>query len=918
MAELVGRRAERAAVEQLLAEARSGRSGVLVVRGEAGIGKSALLQHARTVAASSGFRVEGSVGTEAETQFAFAGVHQLCATVLDRAAALPAPQQDALGVAFGSRSGAVPERFLVGLAVLNLLAEVAEDRPLLCLFDDAQWLDRASAEILSFVARRVAGERVVLLFALRDLDEGGTHPVDGLPELQLAGLGDVEARAVMAAALRTPLDDGVRDRIVAEARGNPLALLELPRVAEPARLAGGFAGPDLLGVPRRVEEEFSRRSGSLPAGTQTLLMIAAAEPTGEAALLWRAAGMLGIDDDAAAPAEAARLVEIGSRVRFRHPLVRSAVYRAAGPADRRRVHAALAEATDPRSDPDRRAWHRAKAAQGSDEEVAAELERSADRARARGGLAAAAWFLERATELTPEPARRTERALEAAHVMHESGASEVALALLAVAADGPSDARQRARLDLLHARIAFHRARGSDVPAMLLRAAGTLAPLDPALARETYLHALDAAIIIGPAGDGPGVLRIAEAAAAAPAPPGPPEAVDLLLDALVTAYTRGYEAAVPGLRRAVLGFRERNLAVEVPCDHANHRFLWMGCRAAVALFDDELVHELATRNLRLLREIGALAALPAALLFRSMELVLTGDLAEAAELADEQTVIARAIGFVPLRHDRLFLAAWRGDRSETVRLYEATVETAHGREAGTEVALASYTLAVLENGLGNYAAAVDAAERACGSEDLAHSSLALPELVEAAVRAGRAERAAEAVERLGARADASGTSWALGLEARSRALTTPGPEAEKYYRGAIELLGGCRMATHLARTHLVYGEWLRRNGRRQDAREQLQHAHEQLAAMGAEAFAARAARELRATGEHPRRRTARPTDTLTAQELHIARLVSTGATTPEIASQLFLSPRTIETHLRNIFRKLGITSRRQLRELYAG
>ncbi|WP_116952012.1 ATP-binding protein [Jiangella endophytica] len=908
----MGRRAEREAVEQLLARALAGRSGALVVRGEAGIGKTALLEHARRTADPAGFRVESSVGAESETQFAFAGLHQLCAPLLDRARALPDPQQAALGVAFGLRDGAAPDRFLVGLATLNLLAEVAEEGPLLCLVDDAQWLDQASAQVLAFVARRVAAEPMALVFALRDPTDGDVHPFAGLPELRLDGLGETDARALLAAAVRAPLDDGVRDRIVAEARGNPLALLELPRGA-PAQLAGGFELPDVPGVPRRIEDSFRHRSGNLPAETRLLLLVAAAEPTGEVALLWRAAEQLGIAPEAAAPAEAAGLLEIGTRVRFRHPLVRSAVYRAATPPDQRRAHRALADATDPRTDPDRRAWHRAKAVLGTDEEAAAELERSAGRARARGGVAAAAAFLQHAAELTPEPDARAGRALEAAHAKHEAGATEAALELLDIAGAGPLDALQHARLELLRAQIAFHLSRGSEGPWMLLDAAKALAPLDAALARETYLDALDAAIVTGDPGRG--VLAVAEATLAAPAPPTSPEPADLLLDGLVTTFTRGYEAGVPGLRRALRALAGHEPPAGAVSDSDSHRWLWLASRTAMAVFDDELAHVLADRHVRLAREAGALATLPAALLVRSVMLVISGEFARASELAAEQTSITASTTAVPLLHAQLILAAWRGHPQETAEIHATFVREAAGRGHDTEVSLAQYALAVLHNGLGDYPAALAAAARAFESDELRHSNLAHSELIEAAARTGQPERAADALDELNSRALASGTRWGLGLAARSRALTSTGPVAEEHYREALEQLRTCRMVSHLARTHLVYGEWLRREGRRQAAREQLRTAHELLSEMGAEAFAARAARELRATGEHPRKRTAQPADALTAHELHIARLVATGATSREVGAELFLSPRTIEAHLRSIFRKLGITSRRQLREL---
>lgn len=910
MADILGRLAEREAVEQLLARARSGRSGALVIRGVAGIGKTALLEFARDSATAARFRVAKSVGVESETQFAFAGLHQLCAPLLDRADALPDPQQTALGVAFGQRTGTAPDPFLVGLATLNLLAEAAEEAPLLCLFDDAQWLDQASGQVLAFVARRVGAEQLAMVFAFRDSTVGG-EILAGVPELHLAGLDDSDARALLAAAVHTPLDDRVRDRIIAEARGNPLALLELPRGTPPDQLAGGFELPDAPGVSRRVEDSFQHRSGTLPADTQSLLLVAATDPTGDVDLLWRAAGHLGVAPEASAPAEAAGLLEIGSRVRFRHPLVRSAIYQAATPPDRRSAHDALAAATDPVSDPDRRAWHRAKAVLGTDEHAAVELELSAGRARARGGLAASAAFLQHAAELTPDPGAHAIRALEAASAKHDAGAPEAAQELLEVAAIGPLDALHYARLTLLRARIAFHLTRGSDVPGMLLDAARTLTPLDPALARETYLDAIDAAIHAGHLARGCGLPEAAEAAQQAPAPPTPPRPVDLLLDGLAIRSTQGFEASVPTLQRAL----ESLLDHESRRDDEDRRWLWLACHVASMLWDDEALYVLARRAVRLAREAGALSTLPAALNAVASILVITGDLARAAELAAEEAAITQATGAPPLPNARLMLAAWRGRQAETLDLYEAMVTEATERGEGATVSLAQATLAALHNGLSNYDDALAAATPPCEHDDLAYSSLALPELVEAAARAGEPERAAAALDQLTSRACASGTDFALGLAARSRALTTAGPAAEEHYREAIVRLTDCRWAVFLARTHLVYGEWLRREGRRQDAREQLRTAHGQLSAMGLDAFADRAARELRATGEHPRKRTTQPTDTLTAHELHIARLVATGATSREVGAQLFLSPRTIEAHLRNIFRKLGITSRRQLAKM---
>lgn len=894
----------------MLARAQSGQGGVLVVRGEAGIGKTALLEHARATATTMGFRTEYAAGVESETQFAFAGLHQLCAPLLERAGALPEPQQTALGVAFGTHGGAAPDRFLVGLATLHLLAEVAEEGPLLCLVEDAQWLDQASAQVLAFVARRLVAERIALVFALREPTDRDVRALDGLPGLQLDGLGQRDARALLAAAIGAPLDDVVRDRIVAEARGNPLALLELPKSALPSLLAGGFELPSALSVPRRIQDSFQQRSGSLPADTQLLLLVAAADPTGDVELLWQAAAQLGIAREMITPAETAGLVEIDTRVRFRHPLVRSAVYTAATPPDQRRAHRALATVTDPRLDPDRRAWHQAQAVLGTDEDAAAGLEHTAGRARARGGLAAAAAFMEQATMLTPDPGRRATRALEAAYAKHDAGASEAAKALLAVAETGPLDALQCARLQLLRAQITFHLTRGSDAPRALLDAARTLAPLDAALSRETYLHALEASFHAGRLAPGRALREAAEAARNAPPPPTPPRPIDLLLDGLVMRFTQGYESSVPQLQRALVSLRDD----DSDTDGDNGCWMWLACHVGAMLWDDESVFVLADRAVRLARKTGALTTLPSALNALSLILVLSGELARASELIAEDDAITRATGALPLPNSRLALAAWRGRQDETAEIVATTIAAATARGEGLTISSAEIALAYLHNGLGNYDSALDATTSLVDCDELAHSSVALPELVEAAVHAGHPERAAAALDRLTSRASASGTQWALGMAARSRALASTGPDAEDHYREAIERLGNCRMATHLARTHLIYGEWLRREGRRQDARKQLRIAHKLFSDMGTAAYAERTARELRATGEKARKRSAQPTDALTAQELHIARLVATGATNREVGTQLFLSPRTIEAHLRSIFQKLDITSRRQIKD----
>jgi DNA-binding CsgD family transcriptional regulator len=908
---LRGRRSERAALDRLLAETRAGQSRVLVLRGEAGVGKTALLDYLQEQA--SGFRVARAAGVESEMELAFAGLHQLCTPMLGNVDGLPGPQRDALGTVFGLSTGEAPGRLLVGLAVLGLLSEVAGELPLVCLVDDAQWLDQASAQALAFVARRLLAEPVALVFAVREPSE--EQQWEGLPLLRVEGLSSGEARALLDSVTPGRLDERVRDRIVAETRGNPLALLELPRGLRAAELAGGFGLPDAPPLANRIERSFLRRLQSLPVKTQRLLLAAAAEPIGDVTLLRRAAEWLGVGADAAAPAEAAGLIELGARVRFRHPLLRTAVYRAAASPDRREVHRALAEATDPGADPDRRAWHRARAATGPDEAVAGELERSATRAQSRGGVAAAAAFLQRSAELTPDPARRVARALAAARAKFAAAAPEAAYELLAAAELGRLDELQRAELARLRAQMAFAERHGSDAPRLLLDAAKKLEALDNGLARETYLEALGAAIFAGRLGRGLDVRETAEAARAAAVPaPQPPRPMDLLLDGAATRLTEGYLAGVPPLRRALDALRRDGGRSEDDI----MGWLWLACPVAPEpiapeLWDDAAWHELTARAVRLARDAGALAVLPVALIYRAGVHVHAGEFGAAAGLIEEADAITAATGNASLRYTSLMLAAWRGEETRALGLIEAGVQDATARGEGRALGLAGYAIAVLYNGLGGYEAALAGARRACEHEDLGFYGWSLAELVEAGARSGASDEASMALRLLGERTGAAGSDWALGIQARSRALLSDGPAADTLYREAIDRLGRSRIAVHLARAHLVYGEWLRREQRRVEAREHLRAAHDRFGRFGARAFAERARRELQATGETVRKRTADTRHALTAQEAQVARLAAGGHTNPEIGARLFISPRTAEYHLHKVFSKLGISSRRELR-----
>ena len=901
---LVGRSREAEVIARLL-DGLPDHGGALVVRGEAGIGKSALLESA--IRSASGFRVVRAIGVESEMELPFAALQQLCAPLLDRLGRLPRPQREALGVAFGLRVGHSPDRFLVGLAVLRLFSEAADEQPLLCVVDDAQWLDRASAQALVFVARRVLAESVALVFATRD----PSGELEGLPELAVEGLRNGDAHALLGSALGVPLDERVRERLVAETRGNPLALLELPRGLTPAELAGGFGLLDAPGLSGRIEDSFRRRLAGLPAETQQLLLVAAAEPVGDPVLVWRAAGRLGIGLEAAADTDG--LLAIGTHVTFRHPLVRSSVYRAASIEERQAVHRALADATDPDVDPDRRAWHLAHATPGFDEGVASELERSAGRAQARGGLAAAAAFLERAAVLTLEASRRAERTLAAARANYQAGALDLALALLAAAESGPLDELQHGQIDLLRGQIAFASSRGGDAASLLLEAAKRLGPLDPSLARETYADAFAAAMYAGRLGKGDPVLEVAVAARAtkpAVASRAPSRAADLLLNGLSVLHTEGYPAGTPTLKRALSAFRGDDLSNDEAL-----RWLWLACVAALLVWDYESYCGLSEGFVQLARDAGALTVLPLALNYAAGCRILAGEFASAEALGEEARAISAAISNPDVALSRLFVAGWRGREAEALRLIEASDRDAAGRGEGRRIAGGRYATAVLYNGLGRYELALAAARHALEyPRELATSSWALAEQIEAATRSGKPEPAARAVAQLSEITRASGTDWALGVETRSRALISEGETADGLYRDAIERLRRTRARPDLARGHLLYGEWLRRESRRLDAREQLRTAHEMFMQMGVEAFAERARVELEATGEHARKRTVETLDDLTPQEAQICRLAAEGATNQEIAAKLFISPSTVDYHLRKAFRKLGVKSRHQLRE----
>lgn len=895
---LIGRRAECAVLDEVVEAVCAGESRALVIHGEAGIGKSALLDY--LAGRASHCRVMRAAGVQSEMELAFAALHQLCVPMLDHLERLPIPQHDALQTAFGALAGPPPDRFLIGLAVLSLLSEAAEERPVVCLVDDEQWLDQASAQVLAFVARRLVAESVGVVFAARV----PARDLAGLPHLAVGGLPDAEARALLDAVLTAPLDVRVRDQIVAETRGNPLALVELPRGLTPQQLAGGFGLPSGARLYGTIEDNFRRRIAELPDATRDLLLVAAAEPTGDPVLIWAAAAQLGIRGDAAAPAVDAGIVEFGARVWFRHPLARSAAYHSAALLRRQQAHRAIAQVTDPQLDPDRRAWHLAQAAAQPDEGLAEELVQSAGRARARGGVAAAAAFLERATALTIDPVQRAQRALEAAAAKTEAGAFDAALELIAQAEAGPLDDFGHARADLVRAQLAYVTNRGSDAPPLLLKAAKRLEHTDVVLSRATYLEAMSAAMFAARLAGDCGVVDVARAVHGTTQPTNP-RLSDLLLDGLAAHFTDGYAAGAPLLRRAV------SAAVT---SGEELRCLWLAGIVALHLWDDESWDVLSARHIEISRSTGALSELPPALSSRAVLLLSAGDLAGAESLIHEAKTVTEATGDRAAPHGGLGLAAFRGNQVEASALIERTTTDIMERGEGVGLTVAEWAKAVLGNGNGDYKTALTAAQSAAQHHtDIGVSAWAAVELIEAAMRSDMTETAAETLDRLTEMTRASGTDWALGVEARSRALLSDGAQAERLYGNAIERLCRTRMRTELARTHLLYGEWLRRQRRRIDARTQLRIAHSMLDTMGVQAFAERARRELQATGETARKRTAAVAgEQLTAQEIQIARLARDGLSNPEIGARLFISARTVQYHLRKVFTKLDIRSRSQL------
>ncbi|MEU5670650.1 AAA family ATPase [Micromonospora sp. NPDC047753] len=887
----VARETELGEIASVTGPAAQGRGGAMLVLGEAGIGKSTLIGAAAS--RLDGWQVLRAGGIEFESELPYSALHQLCAPVLDRRAALPAPQRSALEAVFGLHAGVTPTPMLVGLAVLGLLSAVGRRRPVFCTVDDVQWTDAGSRQVLAFVAARVAAERVAIVFAARDA--ASVPELGRLPALSLTGLADSEALTLLRYRAPFGYEAAILQRILAEAAGNPLALVEIARDAGPFGLPGD-------GGHGAVEHRFVSRFLRLPVPTRSVLALAAAEPTGDLVLLRRAMAIQGLDAANLAAAEDSGLLVIGPRVHFRHPLARSAVYRSAGVEPRRQAHAALAAGTDVDVDPDRRAWHRANAITGPDEGTAAELERSAGRAQRRGGFAAVAAFLESAARLTPGRSEQARRLLAAARARLSSGAPSAARELVNEAERLQPEPADRSVARLLRATIDYHVTRSIPATIALVDAADGVGPDD---VRETYLEAFASLMF---SVDDPGRLRRLALHIRERVPHRqPPRPVDLLLRALVEQNLRPVDEAMPLMRRTVDAFREYARTPD-----ADPWWMERACALSVDLGDSDAMEEIVDRQVELARAQGAYAILPHALRFQAVARTIVGRFADAQVCVTEARAVDEAAGTSNLVGSDLMLAAWSGDADR----FREIREKLRGWVGVNPTAL-PYANGVLCNGSGDHEAALNALLLV--QDQHRRGSYAVTafhhELVEAAAYVGRPEAATESAEWIGTVARVNPNAWTTGAHLLACALLDPGLDAQDRYREAISRFAGSRMRVHYARARLLYGQWLRRVGRRAEARVELRAAHDLLSTVGAGGFAARAARELDAIGGPTLADHADPLAGLTARELLVARKVASGAGTKEVAALLFVSPRTIDAHLRNLYRKLGITSRRQLREL---
>jgi DNA-binding CsgD family transcriptional regulator len=911
---LLGRSTEFAALRRLITQACAGKGGVLVLHGEAGIGKTTLLETThKELERLHVLRVEN---TEAESSLSFAGLQHLTSTLTSHVGGLPQPQREALSVALGRRPGPAPDRLHLGLAIMGLLSAAAEARPVVCLVDDAQWMDESSRAVLAFVARRISARRIAVVVAAQDVED--IAELSGLPAHAVRPLGDRDARELLDSTVRAPLDRRVRERVLVEAHGNPLALLQLPRWIGPTEMTARHTQRSVK-APKRLEESFRTRLAKLPAEVRRFLLLAAAEPDGDPLIVRRAAALVEIGPDAPTQAEAAGILDAhGTRTCFRHPLLRSMVYAAASASERRGAHAALAECCDALHDPDRHAWHLGQAAAGFDEVTAGRLEAAARGAvrHSGAGTAVASGFWELAAALTVDRGTRASRLLSAVRAKQETGAFADALAILSTLRHEPLPEPERARVVLMHARNAYAIHRDEDSAMLLLDAAGLVADHDPEAGRYLLLDALGAIAFTGRCLTQDRRRDLADRAQRLGHATEADDHVGLMSKALVTSLTDGQAAAAPSLALAVKRFlADADADADADAAEADASCaVRIAGHAALHLWDAQAWRQLVELQVHKARTEGDLAALPLGLNQLALAHIHAGELAAAAGCAAEAQNITQSTDMAPLRYAELALAAWQGDEPRTLALADLATREATDRRETRLLTAAEHAQAVLHNGAGRPEAVLALSGQ--GGQDIqaGYWGLLAAEQAEAAVACGQTARARSACSMLKDNAQVHGTAWAEAVSLQAQALLERGLEAELLFQRSVDQFTAAGAVLQAARTRLLWGEWLLSCGRRVQARDSLRTAQAAFSAAGAHAFAVRAGIKLSAAGE----RAIRPrtgVHTLTAQELRVARMVAGGETSREVGAALFVSPRTVDAHVRSILRKLEVSSRRQLRHI---
>ena len=916
---LIGRSAEQAALGRLVDSLAHGLSAALVLRGDAGVGKTALLAQLPHIAPDVDFTWLS--GVESETSLGFAGLHRLLIPHLHRMQEVPPVQRSALASALGLTEAKPTNVFLVGQAVLTMLADAAQARPLVCVIDDAQWLDQESVEVLAFVARRLFAEQLGVVFSVREPPRN--QQFEGIAELSISGLETEEAAAMLATITSQRVDPKVAEHVAQMVAGNPMAVGEVGRQLADARLTPDLLLNGPLPLGRRLEEHFRTQVQDLPASCRAVLLLAATHTSTDTAVLRRAAALDGLDLEAAAPAQTNSLIERGADIRFRHPLIRAAVYAAASPAERRHAHKTLAAVIDKTTDRDQHAWHLAAATLLPNENVAAELEGCAVIARSRGGYSDEASFLARAAALSPDSSRAASRYLDSATAALNSGAPHRATELLNLATPHLREPFARVHAQLIHVDIIINSGLEpyTALTSKRLEAARALITSDSALARQTLLEAIRSGILCGSYSSDTTLEQLGRTALDLwPALDGAHSVDDFLLQGLATAITDRFTEAAPALRRAVGMLDQIVSGTELESSTRLMIFdtrVYLGHYAAICIFDDRRLIRLLRDAVDSQRERGILHSLVIGLHILAIHESVMGNISSAVAHKEEAHAVAKALGYTGQRMSATLpnaqLLAWQGRDHEVLEVTTSMFAFAGYLQVGELKRAARHALIVMHIGRGDYEQAF-----ATGMQGLADNYThleveSLPSIIEAALRTGRQDVADDVLSKLRTIALASGTNWALGLLTRCSALAAAHKiEAEALYRESIAYLDETIVLTDQARAHLAYGEWLRRQQRYIEARTELRIAYDMFFSMGAPAFAERARVELAAAGAKIKKAKIGTLSTLTPQETQVVELAATGATNQEIATRLFLSTHTVAYHLTKAFRKLGVSSRREL------